>query len=203
MVRSSFNRVLSEQTTQNSTAEVEIDIKNLKKSHKELSIEKSVSDLSSDGAKSQYRAFANMSLRIDSAIEKLEEVALSFDDPENPLYQTLASVREDLASANEVASNRCDLIKRADEDPANGWRALTEFEKMAENKKASNPERAKMFTECLKKVSDEKKKKNKVTAPQLGASINQRPFLYGPGYNPGVYNGQQSSYGFSQQSSQG
>ena len=151
MVRSSFNRVLSEQTTQNSTqrAEVEIDIKNLKKSHKELSIEKSVSDLSSDGAKSQYRAFAIMSLRIDSAIEKLEEVALSFDDPENPLYQTLASVREDLASANEVASNRCDLIKRADEDPANGWRALTEFEKMAENKKASNPERAKMFTECL------------------------------------------------------
>ena len=205
MVRSSLNRVLNEQSIQNSTqrTEVETDIKNLKKSQKELSIEKSVSDLSSDGAKSQYRAFALVSLRIDSAMEKLEEAALSFDDPKNPLYQSLASVREDLASAKEVASDRCDLIRRADEDPANGWRALTEFEKMSQNKKASNPERAKMFSECIKKVADEKKKKNKITAPQLGASLSQRPFPMGPGFNPGIYNGQQPAYGITQQTSQG
>ena len=205
MVRESLRRVLDEQRAPASgqQSEVEADIKNLKKSHKELSIEKSVSGMKSEGAKSQFRAFANMNLRIESAMEKLEEAALTFEDPESPLYQTLASVREELSSAQEIGIERCDLIRRADEDPVNGWKALTEYEKMAQNKQASNPERAKMFSECVKKVSDEKKKKNKVTAPQLAASLSQRPFSVGPGFTPGSFYGQQQQFGALQQSNQG
>ena len=205
MVRSSLTRVLNEQaaTSSGQKSEFEADIKSLKQSHKELSIEKSVSVLKSDGAKSQFRAFSTMNMRIESAIEKLEEAALTFEDPENPLYETLASVREELSKAKEIGIDRCDLIRRADEDPLNGWKALTEFEKMSLNKQASNPERAKMFSECVKKVSDDKKKKNKVTVPQLAASLPQRPFPSGPGANPGGYYGQQLPYGSYQQQNQG
>ena len=204
MVRESLHRVLNEKRpTSSGQSEVEADIKDLKKSQKELSIEKSLSGLKSEGAKSQFRAFATMNLRIESSIEKLEEAALTFEDPENPLYQMLASVREELTSAKEIGSERCDLIRRADEDPINGWKALTEYEKMVQNKQASNPERAKMFSECVKKVSEEKKKKNKVTVPQLSASLSQRPFPAGPGVTPGGFYGFQQQYGAQQQSNQG
>ena len=84
-------------------------------------------------------------MRIDSAIDKFEEDALTLEDPDNPLYKILASIREELSAAKEIGTNRCDLIHRADEDPLNGWKALTEFEKMSPNKQASNPERAKQF----------------------------------------------------------
>ena len=159
-----------------------------------MALEKIVASLSTPGAQSQYKTIANIGIKVSAAIEKLDEIGLSFDDPDCGLYRNIAEVRDDLVSAQVMADDRCDLILRADEDPQNGWKALTRYEKViGSSSKSTNPEREKVFADCLKKVQEEKKKKMKITGPQFARSVQQpsqqsttqQPFLFGPGWEPG------------------
>ena len=134
-----------------------------------------------------------MGLKLESALEKIDEMQLSLEDPDEPMYLSLSDLRKDLISAQEIGKDRCDLIVRADEDPHNGWRALTRYEKLIENGKSTDPEKEKMFADCLKKVQEDKKKKTKVTGSQFAQSFSSRPFRGGPGYTPG-----NSSFGSAQ-----
>ena len=163
-------------------------IMQLQKGQKELEVEKRVSALKTDGAQSQYRSLALMGLKLQSAVDKIDELRISCEDTDDPMYLALSSVREDLSSAQEIGQERLDLITKADSEPEVGWRALTKYEEVLKSGKSSNPEREKLFAECVRKVKEEKKKKaTKVTAPQLAASLH-RPFQSGPGYSSG-YNG--------------
>ena len=160
--------------TQESVSVTQVDqvLQDLRKGQKEREIEKTVESLSTPGAQSQYKVVAGIGLRISGAIEKLDEIGLSFDDPDNVLYKSLAAVRADLATAQKLSEDRCDLILRADEDPQNGWKALTRYEKVVgASSKSSNPEREKVFAECLKKVQEDNKKKTKVTGSQFARSL--------------------------------
>ena len=189
------SQVPSQSEGPSTSASIQIgeDIKSLKKGQKELTIEKKVASLSTAGAQSQYRAIATIGLKLESALEKIDEMQLSLEDPDEPMYLSLSNLRQDLLSAQEIGKDRCDLIVRADEDPHNGWRALTRYEKLIENGKSTDPEKEKMFADCLKKVAEEKKKKSKVTGTQFAQSLAPRPFRGGPGYAPG-----NSSYGSAQ-----
>ena len=150
-----------------------------------MGIEKRVSALKTEGAQSQYRAIARIGLKLKAATEKLDELSLSLEDTEDPFYGALAEIREDISAANDISQERLDLIVRADSEPEFGWKAITKYEQAIMNNKSPNPEREKLFSECVKKVREEKKKKtSKVTAPQLAASL-QRPFHPGPGFAPG------------------
>ena len=163
-------------------------IQKLQRGHDELAVEKRVSSLKTEGAQSQYRTIAKMGLKLQAAAEKLDELSLSLEDTEDPLYRALAEIREDVSGAQEIGQERLDLIVRADSEPEFGWKAITKFEQAIQNSKSSNPEREKLFSECVRKVKEEKKKKpnNKVTASQFGASLLQRPFHGGPGVAPGI-----------------
>ena len=167
------------------SASMSKDIKELKKGQKELEVEKRISALKTEGAQSQYRTIAFMGLRLDSACEKIDELSLSLEDPDDPTYMALSSIKDDLLAAHELGKERLDLITKADSEPNVGWKALTKYEQAVQNSKSSNPEREKLFSECVKKVNEEKKKKSKVTAPQLAASLNARQFRSGPGYSSG------------------
>ena len=99
----------------------------------------------------------------------------------------MSEIREDVSGAQDIGQERLDLIVRADSEPEFGWKAITKFEQAIQDGKSSNPEREKLFSECLRKLKEEKKKKpNKVTASQFGASLLQRPFHGGPRVAPGV-----------------
>ena len=161
------------------------EIKELKKGQKELEVEKRISSLKTEGAQSQYRTIAFMGLKLDSAFKKIDELSLSLDDTDDPTYLALSSIKEDLLAAHELGKERLDLISKADSEPNGGWRALTKYEQAIQNSKTSNPEREKLFAECVKKVAEEKKKKSKVTAPQFAASLNSRQFRSGPGFSSG------------------
>ena len=162
-------------------------IQKLQRGHEELSVEKRVSSLKTEGAQSQYRTIARMGLKLQAAAEKLDELSLSLEDTDDPLYRALSEIREDVSGAQEIGQERLDLIVRADSEPEFGWKAITKFEQAIQNGKSSNPEREKLFSECVRKVKEEKKKKpSKVTASQFGASLIQRPFHGGPGVTPGV-----------------
>ena len=159
------------------------DIQDLKRGHKELAVEKRISTLKTEGAQSQYRTVAFIGLKLEAAAEKLDELSLTLDDPQDPFYIALASIKEDITKAQDLGNERLDLISKADSEPSVGWKALTKYEQALQNSEVKNPEREKLFSECVKKVTEEKKKKAKVTAPQFATSM--RPFQFGPGLASG------------------
>ena len=83
------------------SASISKDIKELKKGQKELEVEKRISSLKTEGAQSQYRTIALMGLKLDSACEKIDELSLSLDDTDDPMYLALSSIKEDLSAASD------------------------------------------------------------------------------------------------------
>lgn len=159
------------------------ELKVLKLSQKELLIEKKASALTAEGAQSQFRVLSRACLKLDSAMEKLDDLSLSVEDPEEPLYQAISSIKEDISEAQDKLTDRLDSIRRADAVPNGiGWKALSKYEKLVEEGNTKNPEKDKLFSDCIKKSSEEKKKvRNKVTAPALAESLARFRFLPGQG----------------------
>ena len=148
------------------------DIEGLKQDQREFFLEKKVQSLSTPGAKSQYRAMATIGLKIESALVKLDEITASLPVSEGILRDSLSSLRKDLSSAEDISEERCALIVKADDDPANGWQALTRYEKLLEVGKGGNPDQEKLFSECLRKVEEEGKGKSKAARYRFTSSVD-------------------------------
>ena len=120
----------------------------LRQQQKLLAIETQSSHLVTPGGKSQYRYLAKIQLFINNAIEAL-------DNDENDIE----SVRQHLSTAASFASERLDLVLRADADPKYGWKALSLFEeKQRHTASNSDPETAKTWASCIKAAQDMTKK---------------------------------------------
>jgi hypothetical protein len=165
---------------QDSVSTVAQELFEIRSKQKDLSIESKVSSLNTPGAKSQYRCIATIDSKLESVLVKLDELTLSLDSPEDPLYQALSTIREEVQSASDLASDRADSIFRADLDPKNGWVALTLYDEKVKQGK-SDPEKDKLFASCLKQVQDDRKKKTFVSSKQASGL----PFRGVPGSQPG------------------
>lgn len=155
----------------------------LRKQQQELAIETKASSLTSDGAKSQYRCLASINLNLNQAVEAIDELLLSRPSPEDPIYQALNPIRNQVSAAVDIGSERIDLICKADAEPKIGWKAISLYEEK-KRQPSSDPEKNKIWASCLKAVQEQKKT---VRPPQ-------QPFRPAPGWNPGrsSYAGQKS-----------
>ena len=151
----------------------------MKEKQDQLDIQTKAAALNSSGGQSQFRSVATLRLHMQNALNRLDDVLLLFDSPEEPIFNALTPVREDISKAISEADDRLDLITRADADPKLGWRALSIYESRQKTSKLA-PEKEKVFSSCLKEVQEEAKKK---TQPPLYA---KKPFRSGPGSNPGA-----------------
>ena len=160
-----------------------IDIQAIREKQQLLDIENKAATMKTAGAQSQYRCLAGIKRRISNSLVQIDELMLSLDTPEDPMYQQLSGIKEEMAKAEEDASDRISLLFKADEDPKVGWPALTILDKKRSMEK-SNPETDKLFASCVKQVQEAKK-------PRLNEyQAGKRPFRPRPGWNPGAsYNG--------------
>ena len=150
LVRSSLERVRRNILGQTSS-EVEASIAALKKEQREFALAQEVSKLKSPDAQGQYRVIGRMILNIESAIGKLDRMSSAISDASHPFNSLLSDIRADLSSAQELGSERCDLIARADENPIHGWNALVMYDRLSVVD--SDSERAKLFAACIEKVA--------------------------------------------------
>jgi hypothetical protein len=104
------------------------ELNDLKEKQKHLGIEAKLQSLNTPVAQSQYRCVSNIHSKLESALVKLDDLMLSQDSPDDPLYQALSIIREDVADASNLSSERIDLIFKADLDPRHGWQVLTMYE---------------------------------------------------------------------------
>jgi hypothetical protein len=172
------------------------ELKEIKEKQKDLSAEQKIASLKTPGAQSQFRCISKMSVKLDSSIVKVDDLMLSQDSPEDPTYKALASIREGLAEAKEIASDRADMILRADVDPKNGWQALTLYEEK-KRQGSQDKEKDKIFAECIKQVQENRKKQpSSAKTTQSYQSVSKWPFRYAPGGKPGYNNYSQGSYAY-------
>ena len=155
----------------------------MKAKQDELDIQTKAASLKSSGGQSQYRSVAKLRLHMKNALSRLDDALILFDSPEDPIYNALTPVRDDIDKAIAEADDRLDLISRADADPKLGWRALSIYENKQKTSRL-DPEKEKIFASCLKEVQDESKKK-------ATTSGYKKTFFPGPGQYPGA------GYGFS------
>ena len=124
---------------------------------------------------------ATMKLRITNACAQLDDIMLTLDSPDEPLYKAMQSVKDELGKAETDAVDRIALLIKADEDPKYGWRALTLLEEKKKHGSA-DPETDKLFASCVKQVQESTKK------PKSESAGVKRPFSQGPGWYPGGSN---------------
>ena len=146
----------------------------LRKQQQELAIETKASSLSSDGAKTQYQCLASINLNLNQAVEAINELLISRPSPDNSVYQALNPICTKVSAAADIASERIDLICKADSEPKIGWKAISLYEEK-KRQPSSDPEKNKIWASCLKAVQEQKKT---VRSPQ-------QPFRPAPGWNPG------------------
>ena len=155
----------------------------LRQQQKQLEIETKSASLTSPGAQSQFRCLANIQLSLNNAIEGLDDVLPKFEDGAAELF---SDIRNQISSAAEQATDRIEMIFRADSDPKIGWKALSIYD---EKRKAStdDPEKLKMWTSCLKAASDAQKKST--------SKNDRQPFRSQPGWQSGrnAFQGQNAS----------
>ena len=149
----------------------------LRRQQQELAIENKAASLSSAGAKSQYRCLAAINLNLSHAVEAIDDLLISRSSPDDPVYQALSPIRNSVSSSAEKASERIDLIFKADQEPKSGWKALSLYDekKLQGN---SDPEKHKVWASCLKAVQETQKK-------SIRPSPQPQPFRQQPGWNPG------------------
>ena len=147
-----------------------------------LQIESKALSLSSGGAQSQYRAFATIGVKLNDAVEAIDEFMLARYSPEEEDYKSLNSVKATIQAASDEADERIALIFKADAVPKVGWKALTIFEekKRMSGSKENNAEAEKAFAACVKQAQDE----NKKSKPSTSTS-SSRPFRARPGGRSG------------------
>ena len=175
--------------TQRDTGDQASALQDMKAKQDQLDIQTKAASLKSSGGQSQYRSVASLQLHMKNALNRLQDVLLLLDSPDDPIFCALAPVQEDISKAISEADDRLDLITRADADPKCGWRALSVYENRQQSSKL-DPEKEKIFSSCLKEVQEETKKK------ALTFSY-KKPFRSGPGSYPGAaqgYSGLQNQY---------
>ena len=143
-----------------------------KKRLQQLEIESKANSLGSPGAQSQYRAMANIQLKISYAVEALDDFLLSTSSsPDDDIHKGICPVKEILQNAIADASLRMYLIGKADANPKHGWKAITVYEEK-QRQEINDPEKEKDFNQALKKVQDADKKK---------PSTSSKSFRFPPG----------------------
>ena len=160
-----------------------VDLQAIREKQQIIDIETKAATMKTAGGQSQYRCLAGIKRHVSNSLEQLDDVMLSLDSPEDPMYQALNGIKQEMAKAEEGASDRISLLFKADEDPKVGWPALTILDKKRSMEK-SNPETDKLFAACVKQVQDAKKPRpNEYQA-------SKRPFRPRPGWSPGTtFNG--------------
>ena len=155
------------------------DIQALREKQQLLDIESRAASMKTAGAQSQYRVMAGIKRHISNASLLLDNLMLSLDSLEEPMYGAIQSVKDILGKAESEAGDRIALLFKADEDPKFGWRALSLLEEK-KRQGASDPETDKLFASCVKQVQESAKK------PKMESPSAKRPFSQGPGWYPGM-----------------
>ena len=75
-----------------------------------LQIETMAASLTSPGAQSQYRCLASINMQLTNVIESFDEFLLALSSPEDPIYQSLAPIRDQISGAATSAEDRIQLI---------------------------------------------------------------------------------------------
>ena len=167
-------------------------LRDLRKQQKLLEIESKSHSLSSAGAHSQFCCMAGLALKLNGAIESSKEILLSCSSPEDPMYQSIAAIRDQRKLAVDNANERIDLIFKANANPKIGWKAISMY-KEKQRQPNSDPKKHKLWLSCLKLVQDQQKKASRPAAT---------PFYPQPGWKPGrgLYSGggTKSSYSWYQ-----
>ena len=156
-----------------------VDIRALREKQQLLDIETKAASMKTAGAQSQYCVMAGIKLHVTNASALLDDIMLTLDSPEEPMYRAIETVKEVLGKAEAEAGDRISLLFKADEEPKYGWRALSLMEEK-KRQGSTDPETEKLFASCVKQVQESAKK------PKLDASSSKRPFSQGPGWYPGV-----------------
>ena len=145
----------------------------LRQQQKLLAIDSQSAAMLSPGGKSQFRYLAKIQLFVNNALEALNNLENGQGD--------VTSVREHIQSAASLASERLDLVIRADADPKFGWKALSLYEEQQRQSNSvrnnSDPEFNKSWANCLKKAQELPKK----NPPK----VDRPPFRPKPGSQSG------------------
>ena len=159
-------------------------LQHLRQQQKQLEIETKSASLTSPGAQSQFRCLANIQLSLNNAMEGLDDILPKFEDGAAELF---SDVRDQISSASEQATDRIEMIFKADSDPKIGWKALSIYEEKRKST-ISDPEKHKMWASCLKAASDAQKKST--------TKNDRQPFRSQPGWQSGrsSYQGQNAIY---------
>jgi hypothetical protein len=103
---------------------------------------------------------------------------LTLDSPDDPVYSAVQSIKEDLSEAAAIASERANMILRADEDPKNEWPALTLYEeKKRQGKGDAKQTSSSPPASCRFRIPG---RRNHQASPSLlPCPFRPRPFLSG------------------------
>ena len=154
------------------------EMKDLKLEQQKLMIETKAASISSPGGQSQYRSIAALSMKLSNALEDIDDLMLTRPSPDDDVYKSLSQIKEKIIDANSDATQRIDLIFKAESDPKLGWKAVSLYEEK-ERLGTKDPEKDKAFQSCLKQVQEAHKK---ATSHR---STSYRPFRSAPGGHPG------------------
>ena len=181
-----ITKKLDKLTKESAPEPASVDLTEIREKQQILDIETRAASMKTAGAQSQYRCLAGIKRRISNSLLHLDELMLSLDSPEDPIYAQLSGIKSELSKAEDDASDRISLLFKADEDPKVGWPALTILDKKRAMEK-SDPETDRLFASCVKQVQDS----NKKMRPNEYQSA-KRPFRPRPGWNPGSgFNGRE------------
>ena len=69
------------------------ELSELKLKHQLLQIETKAAALSSDGSRSQYRCLATIDMKLNNAVESLDDLMLTRPSPEDEIYKSLLQIK--------------------------------------------------------------------------------------------------------------
>ena len=103
-------------------------------------------------------------MKLSNAMEAIDDLMISQPSPDDDNYKALKAIKDQVESASKDASERAELVIKADQDPKLGWKTVTKYEEVR-RQGAQNGESDKLWSSCYKQVQDAQKKKVPISQP--------------------------------------